>query len=163
MRDQDLALSISNPRLISAIYFTLLTVVLTLAIDAILYAYGINQYIPIYQLTCLGVVIAALSGALFGERIVHCETHFLRTAFLWAVLMTLLALVFYDMGFLYLLHLNNPKAFALSSFTTTLHLYLLLLIYSFILVGWWLAILFGLTAMYLRGFLVYYLLRSQNE
>ena len=163
MQAQDDALSISNPRLIAAIYFTVLTVMFTLAIDAFLYAYGINEYIPLHQMTLLGVIIAACIGALFGKKIVHAPQPHLRNAFLWGFLMTLTAMIFYDIGFLGLLSLNVPTAFAMNSLITALHLYLLILFYSFILVGWWLGIIFGLTAMYLRGSLVYYILRSLDQ
>jgi hypothetical protein len=163
MQEPDKALSISNPRLLAAIYFTLLTVLFTLSIDALLYAYGINEYIPLYQMTLLGVIIAACSGALFGELIVHSQGHYLRKAFFWGFLMTMVALLFYDIGFLCLLNLNIPTSFAMSSAMTSIHLYFLVLFYSFILVGWWLGIIFGLTAMYLRGSLVYYLLRSLDQ
>ena len=41
-----------------------------------------------------------------------------------------------------------------------MYLYLFVLAYSFILAGIWLAIAAGLAAMYLRGYLEYYILQS---
>lgn len=75
MNTQDPALSISNPRLLSAIYFGLLSVVGTILINAFLTSIGIEEIIPVYQSVILGMVVASCTGAIFGEAIVHCKNH----------------------------------------------------------------------------------------
>ena len=55
--EKDEALEISNPRLLCAIYFTLLAVIANQAIDTFLYAVGVQELLPIYKAILLAVVI----------------------------------------------------------------------------------------------------------
>ena len=160
MNTQDEALTISNPRLLAAVYFSLLAIITTIALDTLIYVLGISQFLPISKAIVLGVIVAACFGALFGERIVHSEKPYCRHVFLWAFLMVISALPVYNLGFLYLLQENHADLFIRASLTHWVHLYLLVLGYSFILVGLWLAIAAGLAAMYLRGYVVYYIMQS---
>ena len=160
MREHDEALSLPNPRIISAVYFGLLAVMFTLALDTVLYAFGINQLLPLYQATLLADVTTACFAALFAKRMVYCQGAYLKKSFFWAVLMTFIAIPIYDAGFVGLIALNSPAMFDHSSFSTILQFYLVIVLYSFILCGWWLALVTGVAAMYLRGCLIYYILRS---
>lgn len=160
MNHQDEAVSLSNPRIIAAVYFGVLSVMFTLAFDAILYAFGINQFLPLYQATILADIIAVSFGALFAEKIVHSQGAYLKKSFFWAVLMTITAIPIYDVGLFCLLALNNPGALINIGFKGFLGFYLAILAYSFILCGWWLALVAGFAAMYLRGCIIYYILRS---
>ena len=163
MKTQDEALEISNPRLLSAIYFSLLAIIATIVLDTTLYALGIEQLLPFAKAILLAVVIAACFGALFGERIVHSAKPYYQHVFFWAFFMVIAALPVYNLGFLYLLKENHANLFAHATLKNLMHLYLLVLAYSFILTGVWLAIVAGLAAIYLRGHLVYYILQSINK
>ena len=157
---KDDALTLSNPRLLSAAYFGVLAIIVTIALDTLIFAIGAEKIMPAFKAILLAVSLAACSGALFGERIVHCESPYRKRVFLWGFLMVIVALPIYDLGLIYLLQEYHPTQFVQASFQDILGLYLFVFIYSFILAGLWLAILSGLAAIYLRGHVVYYILQS---
>ncbi|CEK09975.1 hypothetical protein [Legionella hackeliae] len=160
MSHEDTALSISNPRLLAAVYFALLAVIATCIIDSFLYFMGVEQFLPLFKAVLLAVVVAGCFGALFGKRIIHSKKPYRRKAFLFGFLMVLAALPFYVLGFLFL-----SEEYARWALTDTLSQqllsYLFTLFYSFIIAGLWLAIAAGFAAMYLRGHLVYDILHSK--
>lgn len=160
MEKEDEALTISNPRLLSAIYFSLLAIIITIAIDLALYLLGIGLSIPLFKAILLSVVIAATFGALFGEKIVHSRQPYKKPAFWWAFLMVMLAVPVYTLGFFILLKQHHPTLFLNATTQHLIYLYLVVLLYSFILAGIWLALFAGIAAIFLRGSLVYFLLRS---
>jgi hypothetical protein len=163
MKTQDEALTISNPRLLSAVYFSLLAVIATIFIDTVLYLLGVEQLLPIAQEIFLAVVVAAVFGALFGERIVHSEAPYAKHVFFWAFLMVITAIPIYTAGFFYLMKENHSTLFMNASFTQLIYIYLFVLLYSFILAGLWLAIVAGFAALYLRAYLVYYIVQSLHQ
>jgi hypothetical protein len=160
---RDEALEISNPRLLSAAYFCLLAVIITIVMDTLLYAMGVKQLIPTFQAVLLAAIFAACFGAIFGEKIIHSPKPYSRKAFLWGFLMVLAALPFYDVIFLYLLNQFHPKLLEGLSAGNVLLAYLSIVLYSFIFAGFWLAITAGFAAMYLRGHIVYDILHSKND
>lgn len=159
---QDEALTISNARILSAAYFCLLAVILTIVLDTILYALG-YQFFPTFQAVILAAFIAACFGALFGEKIIHSPKPYKRRVFLWGFLMVLVALPFYDLFFLYLLNQFQPKLLNGLSASNIVLAYLSIVLYSFLFAGLWLAIIAGFAAMYLRGHIVYDILDSKND
>lgn len=163
MKTKDEALGIPNARLLSAIYFSLLAIILTIAIDTSIYLLGIEQLLPVAQEILLSVMISALFGALFGERIVHSTKPFYMHVFFWAVLMVILALPIYNIGFLFLFKEHHHLVFTHTTLTQLGYLYLLIMVYSFLLIGVWLAIVAGFAAVFLRGYLVYYIMHSLNR
>ena len=163
MSTQDEALTISNPRLLSAVYFSLLSIIVTIGLDTLLYALGVKQFMPISKAIFLSVVVAAIFGALFGKRIIHSEKPYRGHVFLWAFLMVILSLPVYNVGFLYLIREHHTELFSTASIGHLLYLYLFVLGYSFILAGVWVAIAAGLAAIYLRSHVVYYILQSQYK
>ena len=163
MKKKDQALEISNPRLLTAVYYGLLAIIATIALDTFLFALGIEKILPIFKAILLAVVVAACGGALFGERIVHCKKPYRYRVFLSGFFMVILALPLYDIGLVYLLKEYHPMPFAHASLNDLLELYLFVLIYSFIMAGLWLAILSGIAAIYLRGHVVYYILQSTYQ
>lgn len=163
MKPQDEALTISNPRLLSAVYFSLLAVIATIFIDTVLYLLGVEQLLPIAQAIFLSVIVAAVFGALFGKRIVHSEAPYAKHVFFWAVLMVITAIPVYTAGFVYLMEENHSTLFINASLSQFIYIYLFILLYSFILAGLWLAIVAGVAAIYLRSYLVYYILQSLNQ
>jgi len=160
MKKIDEALTLSNPRLLTGIYFSLLAVIATLSIDALLYWAGVIQFVSISQEIFLAVIVAACFGALFGERIVHCKKPYRKHVFLWAFLMVIVALPIYNLGFLYFMKENHAEFFKHTTIEQLISLYLFVSVYSFILAGVWLAILAGVAALFLRGYLVYYIKQS---
>lgn len=160
--EQDEALTLTNPRMLSAIYFSLLSILVTIALDTLFYVMGVEELLPIFKAILLAVVIAASFGALFGERIVHCETPYKMKAFWWSFLMIIAALPVYTLGFLLFLQTHHSNVFDSASVQEMIYMYFVVLLYGFILAGFWLAIIAGLAGMYLRSHLVYYLLHSLN-
>jgi hypothetical protein len=163
MRKNDEALSISNPRLLSAVYFGLLSIVATVIFDAIFYAFGVTQILPAFQAILLAVIMASCFGALFGQRIIRTQKPYRRRAFLWGFVMVLAALPIYALIFFYLFKTHHPYAFADLGFNNLFVTYLFVLVYCFLVAGLWLSIAGGLAAMYLRGHLVYDILHSKHE
>ncbi|MFA5959238.1 MAG: hypothetical protein WC785_01820 [Tatlockia sp.] len=163
MENRDEALAISNPRLLAAIYFGVLSVVSTIIIDTVLYAIGMEQILPTFQAILLAVVVASSFGALFGKWIVHCKKPYRRKAFLLGFGMVVSAVPLYALLFLYLLHKHHPHAFVDFTLWHVFITYLFILFYCFIFVGLWLALAAGLAAMYLRGRLVYDIMHSKAD
>ena len=160
---KDEALALSNPRLLSAAYFGLLAVILTVTIDAILYGAGIQRILPTFQALLLATATASCFGAIFGEWIVYCAKPYRSKTFLLGFTMVLAALPVYDLIFSYLLHKYHPLVFENLNFISIVMTYFLIVLYSFLAVGIWLAIAAGFAAMYLRGHLVYDILHSKSE
>lgn len=149
-----------NPRLLGAIYFSLLAVIATLVVDKLLYVVGKEQFLPTAEALLLAVIVAACFGALFAKRILHSDAPYRLHVFFWAVLMVVLALPVYDLGFLFLLKKHALTSFANENLSALLSLYLFILAYSFILAGLWLPIVAGISAIYLRTYLASYLMHS---
>jgi len=160
MKTPDEALLISNPRLLTAVYFSVLAVVATIIIDTLLYALGMAQLVPTFKAIVWAVVVAGCFGALFGKRIVYSTAPYGKHAFAWAFLMVIVALPVYNIGLVYLLKEHHAHLFTDTTFLNLLYLYLFVLLYSFILAGVWLAIVAGFAAVYLRSHIVYYILHS---
>jgi hypothetical protein len=154
------ALTISNPRLLSAVYFAVLAVIITIVLKGILYLLGVDFGIALYQFLLLSFFCAAVFGALFGDEIIHCSAPYKNHVFWWAFLMVIVALPLYTFGFLILLIKNNPETFESATLEHYLYLYMAIFIYALVFAGIWLAILAGIAAIFLRGYLVNYLLES---
>jgi len=110
MSKKDLAMQITNARLISCVYFALLAVVATIIIDTFLYILGVDELIPTFWAVILATIIAAIFGALFGEKIIHVEKKYLSNSFKWGFLMVLAALPVYDLGFFFLIQHHHPES-----------------------------------------------------
>lgn len=163
MEKNDEALALPNARILSAVYFGVLSILATIVIDILLYIAGIGELIPTFKAVLLATIIAAIFGALFGEKIIHCKKPYNFSAFKWGFLMVLLALPLYDLGFLWLIQEHHAQNFSGASLLNWLLVYGILLLYSFIFAGLWLAIIAGFAAMYLRGHLVYDIMHSDKN
>ncbi len=165
MKKTDEAMRVSdiNARMLAAVYFGLLAILATILVDTFLYLIGVQQIIPIFQSVLLATVLAALFGALFAHKIMHCPKPYKLKAFWWGFLMVIVAIPFYNIGLLYFMMQEHGTTFQNTSFMQIVYLYLFSLAYVFILAGLWLAVLAGFAAMYLRTRLVYDVLHSQNQ
>jgi len=163
MAKKDIALGISNPRLLSAIYFGLLSVVGTILINAFLTLIGIQELIPVFESILLGGLIAGCTGALFGEQIVHCKKPYKQRVFWLGFIMVIASLPVFDLGLVFCMLIEHTTPPALIAIKSMVYMYLVVLAYSYVLFGIWLAIASGLAAMYLRGQLVYDILHSYKE
>lgn len=163
MINKNAAIQVSNARLIACIYFGLLAIVATIIIDTFLYLLGVGELIPTFWAVSLATVIAAVFGALFGKKIIGTQEKYLSHSFWWGFVMVIAALPVYDLGFFFLVQHHHPESFTGASFFHLLALYGVLMIYSFVLVGLWLAVAAGLAAMYLRSKLIYYLLETDEK
>lgn len=157
---KDEALDISNPRMLSAIYFSLLAIIATILLDTVFYTLGVEQLLPIFKSIILAVVIAAGFGALFGKRIIYSQKPYKNKAFWWAFLMVISALPVYTLGFMLFLHHHHPDLFHGAAMLSIISMYFIVLLYGFLLAGFWFALIAGVAAIYLRGHLVYHLLNS---
>lgn len=160
MKEQDPALTCSNPRLIGAIYFGLLSVVGTILINALLTSIGIKEIIPVFGAIILGMIVASGTGAIFGERIIHCPKPYKVRTFLIGFIMVIASLPVFDLGFILILKEENAGILSLAQLQNMIYFYITVLAYSYILFGIVLAVGAGLAAMYLRGQLVYDLLAT---
>ena len=163
MKTHDPALYISNPRLIAAIYFGLLSVVGTILIDAFLTTIGVQEIVPVFQSIILGMIVASCMGALFGEHIVHCHQPYKMRSFILGFIMVIASLPIFVLGMVYLMKQPHSNFMNLSETHSMIYVYLVALAYSYVLFGIWLAIASGLAAMYLRGQLVYDILNTYES
>ncbi len=163
MKTIDPALTFSNPRLLSAIYFGLLSVVGTILINALLTTIGIEEIIPVWQAVLLGMVVAAGTGALFGESIVHCKKPYNRKVFWLGFSMVIASIPVFDLGLILFMKEANSNLFSVASLSSMVGFYLVVLAYSYVLFGFILAIASGLAAMYLRGRLVYDVMHTHER
>lgn len=163
MVKKDIALSISNPRLIAGIYFGLLSVVGTILINAFLTLIGIQELIPVFESILIGVVVAGCTGALFGEHIIHCKKPYKKKVFFLGFIMVIASLPVFDLGLVFFMLAEQTTPPNLLGIQSMLYLYLIVLAYSYVLFGVWLAIASGLAALYLRTKLVYDILHNYEE
>jgi len=163
MKKMDPALTFANPRLLAAIYFGLLSVVGTILINAFLDYLGIENIIPVFQAIILGMVVASLTGALFGEKIVHAEKPYKVKTFLLGFSMVIASIPVFTLGLVLLMKEDHSELFSVTKFHDMVMFYFVALAYSYILFGILLAIASGLASMYLRGQLVYDLLHTYKR
>jgi hypothetical protein len=159
----DRALKIVNARILCGVYYGLLAVVFTLTLDATLYYLGFNQFIPLFAGALLAMFIATIFGMLFGEAIIHAKYPFKKHVFTLGFIKTLIALPFYDLGFLWFYLQAHPDVMHALTWSNFFPLYFKVIFFSLILIGVWLAILSGLAALYLRYYLVYYIYDSKDD
>jgi hypothetical protein len=163
MNKHDPALIFSNPRLLAAAYYGLLSVVGTILIDALLTTIGIDEVVPLFQAIILGMVVASITGALFGKRIIHCPKPYKAKTFFWGFMMVLLSLPFFTLGLVLFMNRAEHPILMASNFYDWFLFYIAVLGYSYILFGFLLAIASGLASMYLRGQLVYHILHTDKR
>ena len=163
MKKTEQTLEFSNPRLLAAVYYGVLAIIATIILDSFLFVLGAEKILPIFKAILLAVFVAACFGALFGKRIVLSKEPYRKHVFLWGFFMVIVALPVYDLGLIYLLKDYHPTLFLNASLRILIEFYLMILIYSFIMAGLWLALFSGIAALYLRGHLVYYILQSTNQ
>ncbi len=155
MKHIDQALRFQYPRLLAAIYFGLLSVVGTILTNAFLDSLGVPEAIPVFQSVLLGMVVAALTGALFGEQIIHCKKPYKTKTFWLGFIMVIASLPVFTLGLVYFIKQADTTLFTFGKFHHVVYFYFMALFYSYLLYGILLAIASGLAAMYLRGRMVY--------
>jgi hypothetical protein len=163
MKQTDLALTFSKPRLLTAVYFGLLSILPTVFIDGLLKALGNEEIIPIYELVFLGIIVAASMGALFGEHIIHCKKPYKVKTFWLGFIMVIASLPIFDLGVVFFIKEDNAHLFSLPHLHHLLSLYLAILAYSYVIFGVVLAIASGIAAMYLREQLIYDILKTSKK
>jgi hypothetical protein len=160
MKRIDPALTCSNPRLIAAVYFGLLSVVATILINALLTSIGIREEIPVFKAILLGMVVASCVGFIMGEHIIHCKKPYKKKTFFMGFAMVIASLPVFDLGLVVLMHQENASLFSVASLGHMVFFYLYTLVYSYLIFGILLAIGSGFATMYLRGQLVYDILAT---
>ncbi len=137
-------------RTIAACYFTVLSIIATSMIQLMLFLLGMSDLVPIFMSFLLAIPIAWLSGLIFGLKIISSKKNW--HCFLLGMLLILFALPVYDLCLLFLLQKIHPNMYSLGhGLKDSLTLYLLIIIYSFILIGSWLILLSGAAALFLRN------------
>lgn len=154
---------IPNPRLLAAVYFALIAIVLTIVVSTVLYALGFDQSMHIVKAIFLGGLVAAFFGALFGRRLLSLRQPCWHKAFLLGFLMAMAAIPVYDLGLLYLMKDLPQNAFNEASFEQIVVMYLFVVAESYILAGWGLGLIIGLAAVFLRNKIIYTLLHIENN
>ncbi|MFT4058091.1 MAG: hypothetical protein QM652_00925 [Legionella sp.] len=163
MKKHDPALYFSNPRLLGAIYFGLLSVVGTILIDALLTFLGIKEIIPLYQAILIGMIVASATGALCSKQIIYCPKPFKFKTFWIGFTMVLASLPFFALGLVLGMSEEGSLLFSITNFKELAYTYVVILAYSYVLFGFLLAIAAGIAAVYLRGWLVYDILHTDKR
>lgn len=158
----DEALSIDNPRLLSAVYFATFITIMTVVILFILYSFGIDFRIHMLSLVVLSITIFALFGALFGKKIIYADKTKRFKIFLYGFLLVLSALPFYDIFILYFMQNSETYMLKIEDASHLMLVYSFIVLYSLFGAGFWLAILSGFAALYLRRHLVYTYIQSKK-
>lgn len=156
-------LDTQNARILTAVYFGLLAVVFTLLLDATLYGLGMPQLIPLFEGTLLAMFVASVFGYFYGEKIINTPRPFARTVFMAGFVMTISAIPVYILGFTFFYMFNHPDFIVNFTILTFFRAYTFILLYGFVLIGIWLAIIAGLAALYLRSRISYYVVESLDD
>lgn len=159
----DDALYIRSPRLLTAAYFGMLAVIASVFVSVVFYILNFKQMLPIFVIIFLALGVGTLVGALFGQLIVYAKRPFRIKVYCYGFILVLLALAVYDLGFLALYYFFRDNNLAALSYNGIFALYSTLLLQSVLLVGFWLAVLGGFAAVYLRSCLVYVIMDSDDE
>jgi hypothetical protein len=163
MNTRDTAPYFSNPRILGAIYYGLLSVVGTILIDAFLTLIGIEEIIPLYQAILIGMIVASATGALFGKRIIQCARPYKMKVFFIGFIMVLASLPLFALGLVLCMIESETTLFSIKNFHDLAYSYIVVLAYSYILFGFFLAIASGLASIYLRGWFVYDILHTDKR
>lgn len=163
MKPHDPALYFSNPRLLGAVYYGLLSVVGTILIDAFLTILGIEEIVPLYQAILLGMIVASITGAICGKSIIYCPKPFRLKTFLIGFTMVLASLPFFALGLVLGMDSSGTTLFSIKSIHDLAYAYIVVLAYSYVLFGILLAIAAGFASIYLRGWLVYDILHTDKR
>ena len=156
-------LNSQNARILTAVYFGLLAVVFTLLLDATLYVLGIPELIPLFEGTLLAMFVASVFAYFFGDKIINAPKPFATQVFVAGFMMTISALPFYILGFTFFYLFNHPDFIMHITMLAFLKAYTFILLYGFILIGVWLAVIAGLAALYLRSRISYYVVDSLDD
>ncbi len=155
---------INSPRTIAACYYTFLSLIATSIIQIVLHLLGYAHLIPLLISFAVSSSIAFFSGMLFGKKIIYSNPLRKFNCFLWGMALILFALPIFDF---FLLFCIKDIPFKQYNFSNTLQdqflIYLMLLIYSMILVGSWLSMIGGFAALYLRDNFVPNLLNYSSK
>lgn len=160
MSNDDQALTLSNPRLLSAAYFSLLAIIITIIIDTVLTCMGVEKVVPLYKAVLLAVGVAGVCGALVGKAIIQSPAPYKKRVFLLGFLMVIVAVPLYNVGFIYMLPATNAYVFIDNTISHAIYIFFITLLYSYLLAGVWMALLAGLAAVYLRGYLANYIVNA---
>lgn len=139
-------------RTIAAFYFMLLSIFATSLIQLVLHSIGFGNLIPLLMSYLLALPIAYVCGILFANKIIFSKKNLI--CFLYGMLLILVALIVYDLGLLILFSINHihPSLYNLGSgLEGILLLLLMIVIFSFVLIGSWLVFFGGLAALFLRN------------
>lgn len=159
MKKHDLALTCPNPRIISAIYFGLLSVVGTILIDAFLTTLGVKERVPLFLAIILGMMISSAAGGLMGQQLIHSSRPYKLKTFLIGFFMVILSLPLFSLG-LFLMMKQGDTTTLSASPNSQFYYYFYVLVHSYLYFGILLALGSGFAAMYLRGSLVYDILST---
>lgn len=163
MEKDDPALTISSPRLIACVYFAMLSVAATILINGFLTLMGVDELIPLFQSVLIGVFIAGITGALFGEAIICCPKPYGYRVFWLGFIMVIASLPFFALGLTAGMIYEKTAFMPINGWLSMLSFYWVVLAYSYVLFGWAMALASGLAALYLRGKLVYDILHMYEE
>ena len=160
----DLSTTVSNPRLIAACYFCLLSLIVIFFLDSL---FALKLYLvaalPTSYALLWGGATAAIFGALFGKSIIYAKQPYFLKTFLLGFFLIFAAMPLYDLGVMIIVHFIDPTFLNQPTLAHAFATYCVVLYYSYIYFGIWFAVLSGVAAMYLRGFLVYYCISSTDD
>lgn len=141
----------ASARSLAGCYFAFLSIIATALIQLALFSLGMGDLIPKLMGFFLALPTGFIAGLLFGNAIISSTSKW--RCFLWGFLMVWVMLPLYDLCLLFLLQNVHPGMYKLGSeLQDYLMLYLLIITYSFVLIGSWLSILSGFSAIYLKNY-----------
>lgn len=150
-------------KMLTIAYFALLAMIAAIFLDFTLYLLGAGKIVSIFKSILLSVGIALVVSFIFANPILNTDPKHKFKIFIWGALLILSALPIYVMGWVWLLIMAGhvePKYDQV--FYYVLNFYFYTLISFYLLLGWWLAILSGYAALFLRLKLIPYFQHAQT-
>lgn len=138
----------SEPHIVSAVYFGILAAVASILTFYYLKTIGLDELLPLTQISLLAGALGALFGSFFAKAILRSSR---KDAFIFGLFMILAALPVYNLFLIILMKHHHTDAFQGAHLHHLIGMYFIMLLYSVILVGLWLAPAAGFAAMFLRG------------
>ncbi len=163
MEKPDIALTISSPRLLCAVYFGLLSVLFAVVFHNTMEWFGLKPLMPLAHAVFLGGLITSCVAALYGKILLLAPKPFKANVFWQAFGMSMLALPVYCVGVLISLYINESPLMLNANPTHAIKLFLIIWMYYIMLFGFFLSFITGFAAIYLRAHLVYHLMNSIDQ
>ena len=156
-----------SPNVVAAFYFAICTFSFNLLAKYFLYIFKMGSLLPLISSSLLSVVLGALFGSLFGQRLAMATK--LTHIFSWGTLLAITMIPFYSLGLQLIYYLHNHAIYQnLHQWQDYFVLYGVMLLFFLLIAGIWFIPFTGVAALYftqsfLPGCTAYYSKQEKNS